>query len=99
MNAILKELPGRRYRRCFLFTLGPRAPFIQTLPRRMAMTLYQWEGREKPIPKRNLNDLPFVSINFRKGHSSCFSRRTHILFSEGDTLGWTFSILRIHPFL
>jgi hypothetical protein len=65
----------------------------------MAVTLYQWEGLEKAIPKRNLNDLPFVSINFRKGHSSCFSRRTHILLSEGDTLGWTFSILRIHPFL
>ena len=52
----------------------------------MAMTLYQWEGLEKPIPKRNLNELPFVSINFRKGHTSCFSRRTHILFSEGDAL-------------
>jgi len=63
-----------------------------------------WEGldqspRMAPIPKRNLNDLPFISINFRNGRPSCFSRPTHILLFEGDTLGRTSSILRIHPFL
>ena len=92
-----QDLPGRRCRQCFIHPilsspLGPRATFHSNAAPSHDRDSVPWEGlgqspRVAPIPKRNLNDLPFVSINFRKGHSSCFSRRTHILLSEGDTLG------------
>lgn len=76
----------------FSSPLGPRATFhSNAVPSHDHDSVdhdsVPWEGLDAPILKRNLNDLPFVSINFRKGYSSCFSRRTHILLSEGDTLG------------
>lgn len=92
-----QDFPGRQCRRCLIHTislllLGQGLPFIQMLPHRITVTMYHERALTGPLVwllsrKRNLNDLPFVSINFRKGHSSCFSRRTHILLSEGDALG------------
>jgi hypothetical protein len=76
----------------FSSPLGPRVTFHSNAAQSHHRDYVPWEGVDQSprvafIPKRNLNDLPFVSINFRKGYSSCFSRRTHILLSEGDTLG------------
>lgn len=96
MNAILKsfravDAVNASFIR-FSFPLGPRATFHSNAAPLHDDDSVPREGLDQSprmafIPKRNLNDLPFVSINFRKGHPSCFSRRTHILLSEGDTLG------------